>query len=270
MATWIFDERPKSGDFTANPDTYTLKYVAGPHGDEGYVKAYALTATPMIFKGLWRQSIQAKHIGGGLFHIDVPYNTTTPPDPAVYSIRYDTTGGTAHVTQAKEHLEDFGIPGEDPPDHKGAIGVQSDGRAEGTDIVVSAFKWSETWTLPISFAGWPYSQVLKAITGKTNGALFRAFPIGHVLFKGATANHTSGAPGTQTMQITYQFEQQDSVTNLTFDEVTLVTKVGWEQLWFEHEITEDDVASRQISKLVAVHRERHYDVADFNLIGIGS
>lgn len=266
---WIFDERPKSGDFTTDPDTYTLKYVCGRHGDEGYVKAYALTATPIIYKGLFRQQIQAKHIGGGLFHLDIPYSERTPPDPAVYKIRYDTTGGTAHVTQAKEHLEDWGRTGGPPPkNHEGAINVKDDLRAEGVDIIVSAFRWSETHTLPIAVAGWPYSQLLKAITGKTNGTAFRGFPTGHVLFRGATGDFTSSSPGTQEIQITYQFEQQDSVTNLQFDEVQNVTKVGWELLWFEHEV--DDDGDNQITRLVAVHRERLYDVADFSLLGIGS
>lgn len=264
---WIFHERPDSGDFTTEPDTFVKKYVCGRHGDEAYVKAYALLATPLIFNGLYRQTVKAKHIGGGLFNLDVTYGKNPPPDIDAYRIRYDTTGGTAHITQAKEHLDDYGPPGPpDPPDHGGAINVKDDGRPEGTEIVVSAFRWSQEHTLPISIAGWPYSQVLKALTGKVNEEEFRGFPIGQVLFKGATGSYSSALEDAHKIQLVYNFEQNDNITNITYDKVEGVTKVGWEYLWFEHAQEDDDNAKRLKSPLIAVHRERVYDAADFTLL----
>lgn len=265
--SWIFEERHGSGDFTVNPPTYTLRYVAGRHGDENYVKTYAVAATPMIFKGLFRQDIQAKSLGGGMFHVDVTYGQIQQPQQGSYRISYDTTGATAHVTQAKEHLNDY--PSASAPNHGGALNVE-DHRAEGVDIVIPAFRWTEEHTLPISIAGWTYSQTLAALTGMVNNATFRNFAAGEVLFTGAQASYSSDAENAMEVQIAYNFEHQPSLSNVTFGTVTGVYKTGHQYLWFEHEVQEDTTAYRAKSPLIAVHRERLYDSANFGLLQIGS
>ena len=269
MGTWIFDERPQSGDFEFDPfgsDSYTLRFVAGRHDDEGYVKAYAIAATPLIFKGLWRQSISAKAIGGGLWHLDVPYGEKQPPAIGEYRISYDTTGGTAHITQAKEHIADWGRLADVPPNHGGAINVKEDGRPEGTDIVVPSFRWTEEHTFLVAIAGWGYAYTLSLLTGMVNNSPFRSFPAGQVLFEGATGNYSSAAEDAHEIQITFNFAHNANVINATFDEVQNVDKYGWQYLWFEHEEEADDDAKRLISPLLAAHAERTYDAADFGLL----
>jgi len=263
---WIFRQLPKSGDWTVEPDTITLKFSAGRHGDEGEVKEYAVANTPPIYKGLFRDSITAKALGGGMWHIDVKYIGRTGPG---YRIRYDTTGGTAHITQAKDHIEDYGRENETPPDHGGAINVKEDGRPEGVDIVVPSFKWTEEHTLPVSLAGWAYSQVLADMSGKVNNTMFRGFPAGQVLFSGATGAYSSEADEEYEIQITYNFERQHDLDEVAYDEVMDVSKTGWEYLWFEHEQDDDDDANMLKSPLIAVHREEIYESADFGDLGIG-
>ncbi len=263
---WIFEERKGSGSFTTNPDTYTLQYVAGRHGDEEYVKAYALAGTPAIFKGLFRQGVGAKALGGGMFHLDVKYGTVQPGEAGTYRIQYDTTGGTARVTQAKQHLGDYGRTGEEPPNHGGALNVAADGRPEGTDVVVSAFRWKESHRLPIAVAGWDYSQIVKALTGKVNNAPFRTFPAGEVRFDGAEATFSSDDKLSTEIDINYYFEHEDSAYGVVYDKCQPVDKVGFEYLWFEHAVEEDETTYRKKSPLIAVHRERVLDYANFWLL----
>lgn len=267
---WIFQERPDSRDFTRNPDGLTLRYVCGRHPDAAYINAYSIAATPYIFDGLYRQSLTAKHLGGGMWNVDVPYGTMPEPSAAAYRIRYDTTGGTARITQALSHIASYARSGETAPDHGGAINVGPDGRVEGVDKIVPAFSWSEEHTLPVAICGWSYSQILKALTGHVNNASFRGFATGEVLFNGAIGAYSSDADTAYETQVTFNFEHQDSITSVTYDDVTGVTKVGWEYLWFEHAQEDDSTAKRLKSPLIAVHREKVYEAANFALMGIGS
>lgn len=267
---WIFEERPRSADFTVDHvgdgDSFTARYVCGRHGDEGYVKAYAIAATPLIFKGLFRKNIDAKAVGGGLWHLEVHYGKTPPPDGTEYRVRYDTTGGTARKTHALEHIESFARSGETAPDHNGAINVVEDGRVEGVDVVIPQFKWTEEHRLSVAVAGWPYSQVLKAITGKVNNATFRGFSAGQVRFDGATGDFSTANEDANTILLTYQFVQQDDVSSVTVGEITGVEKDGWEYAWTEYAQEDDSTAKRLTSQAIAVHVERVYDSADFSLL----
>jgi hypothetical protein len=272
---WIFEERPDSRETTLAPDTITLKYVGGRTGDELTMAAYAISATPLIHNNLYRQSMSIKPLGGGMWNVDVPYGNW-PNEPSYisgyssYRVHYDTTGGTARLTQALAHIASYAPPGKTAPAHNGALNVAADGRPEGTDVVVPSFKWTEEHTMPILTCGWPFSQVLKAMTGHVNAATFRGFPQGEVLFLGATGSYSSEASTDKETQLTFSFEQQDSITNVTYDAVTGVSKIGWEYIWFEHSQKDDDTAKRLKSTLLAVHREKLYYTADFSLLQIGS
>lgn len=265
-----WDERIDSGDFTANPDTITLKFVCGRSNDERYVYAYALSATSYIYKNLFRQDLSAKHLGGGMWHVDVPYGEKPLPEQGSYRVSYNTTGATTRVTQALSHVASYARSGETAPDHGGAINVAPDGRVEGVDKVIPSFKWTEEHTLFTGLAGWTYSQVLKALTGYVNHFPFRGFSQGEVLFLGATGDYSSETENQFETKITFHFEQTDSISNVAYDEVTGVTKVGWEYIWFEHAQEDDSTANRLKSPLIAVHREKIYETANFGLLQIGS
>jgi len=270
MAAFRWAERKDSGDFSRNPDQITLKFACGRTGDEDFVNAYALSATPYIYKQLFRHKLTAKHLGGGMWHVEVPYHERPEPQENEYRIRYDTTGATARVTQAVSHVASYARSGETAPDHGGAINVAPDGRVEGVDRVVSSFKWTEEHTLPIGLAGWSYSQILKALTGHVNANTFRGFSTGQVLFLGATGDYSSNTEHQFETRLTFHFEQQDSISDATYDEITGVTKVGWEYLWYEHGQEDDATANRLKSPLIAVHREVIYETANFGLLQIGS
>lgn len=266
----FFKERPQSRDVTLNPDVVTRRYVCGREGNEATVAAYVLSATPIVYQNLIRHSMSLKPLGGGIWNVDVPYSQWSQPREGVHRVRYDTTGGTARKTHALSHVASYAPSDKTAPDHAGALNVAPDGRPEGVDVGVPAFRWSEEHTLPVSLCGWGYSQILKALTYHVNAAAFRGFPQGQVLFTGASGGYSSDADSDTEVQITFNFEQQDTISNATYDTITGVTKVGWEYLWFEHAQEDDTTAKRLKSKLIAVHREVLYDMADFSLLQIGS
>lgn len=265
---WIFHETPDSGDQTAGPESAIKRYVCGRTGSDSYVRAYAIAATPVIYDGLFRQHIAVKAQGGGMWRVEVQYGPIEPPKLNEYSIRFDTTGGTARITHAKEHIQSYAPSGKTAPDHKGAINVADDGRVEGTDIVVPQFKWSEDWTLDAAVANWSYAQVLKALTGKVNAGTFRGFTAGHVLFEGATGGASSQSP--DKVQLTFNFVHQDSATGITVGDITNIQKVGWQYSWVEYARADDTTANALTSRPLAVHIERVYDTADFGLLLIGN
>jgi hypothetical protein len=96
---WIFRERKDSRDSSINPGRCTLKFIAGRTGDDAYVRAYSLAATPLLYYSLFRQTVDIKSLGGGMWNVDVNYGPLEPPTSVgEYSYQFDTTGNVAKRT----------------------------------------------------------------------------------------------------------------------------------------------------------------------------
>jgi hypothetical protein len=230
------------------------------------MRAYALANTPVILNGLFRKDVSLKHIGGGMWDVEVEYGPLEPPRVGEFKLSWDTGGGTVRKTHALEHIASFAAPSKTATDHKGAINVK-DRRAEGTDVIIPQLRWSEGWTLSSVFANFSYVQnILKPLTGLVNQSPFRGYPAGQVLLAGTTGNVSNQKPD-QTF-VTYNFWQQDDVTGLTVAPVEDVDKAGWEFAWVEYESVEDTKALA--TRAVAVHVERVYEEGEFGLLQIGN
>jgi hypothetical protein len=267
VITW--GERPDSGETSANPRAITLKYVLAGIFERSVAIAYAVLNTAPMVAGLWRQDVKLISKGFKIWWVDVPYGPIqqSDPDSGEYRWNFDTTGGTAKITQAKQHVKSYAPSDKTPPNHKGAIGVKEKGEVEGVEIVIPAFKWTETHTLNAKRVGWSYSQILKAITAHVNYASFRGFPAGQVRFDGAQGGQSSKDPGK--LEVTYHFTQSDDVEGVTAGDIKDIDKKGWQYLWYEYETVEDKTAVRKAKQPVAAHVERVYDSANFNLLGVG-
>ncbi len=246
--------------------------------DDTEAKAYVTAATPTIYSNLYRQKIHLNNEGGGLWDVRVPYGPIATGKGAesqeggslAYALSFDTTGGTAHVTQAKEHIKDYAKPGvddENAPNHKGAINVTENG-PEGTDIVVGQFAWREQHEMPIARVSFDYANILKAITGRVNVNPFRGFPMGTVRFDGAVGGASSKDP--TLAELTFHFTQSDHSFDAVPNFKPGIAKMGWEYLWMEYERVEDTDSSTMVGTPLAVHIEGVVSAADFSLMGIGS
>ena len=264
--SFIWTEKPDSRSTTESPRSEVLRYVTGRSGDGTFIRGLATASTPAILEGLFRKDIKVTPLGGGMWDVDVEYGPQEPPKVGEFRLRFDTGGGTVRKTHAIDHIASFAAPTKTATDHDGAINVH-DRRAEGTDVIIPQFRWSEDWTFSSVFANWDYARnIIKPLTGLVNDAEFRGFPAGQVLFAGSTGSASNQEPD-QTM-VTYNFWQQDDVEGLTVSPVTGVDKAGWEFAWVEYESVEDTKALA--TRAIAVHVEQVYDEGDFSLLQIGS
>jgi hypothetical protein len=259
-------EKPDSRQSTENPRKITLKFGLSGSTDDVFVRAYAKASTPILCDGLYRQDLTVDPAGFKLWDVAVPYAPISFKQPEIgeFKFQWETTGGTAKITQAKERIAEHGVGGV-PPDTKGAIGVTEDGQVEGCEIVIPVFKWTETHQLSSAFADWDYSQILKAITGRVNDDNFRGFPLGQVRFDGAVGGGSNKDP--EIVEVTFHFAQQDDALNVTVGEMTEIDKHGWEYSHVLYLTMED---KKNVKQPRAVYIDRVYDAADFSLLGIGT
>ncbi len=262
-----FRERPTSRAATASPYTKVLTFSLAGIGDDLVAQAYVLAATPRIYDGLFRQNISLKPEGAGLWDVEVPYGPMEKPDVGGFTVSFDTSGGTAHITQSKDHIQTHTASGTATDPHSGAINVTENG-PEGTDIVVSQFSWTESWVLPLSYASFAYAITLKVLTGKVNETAFRNFQPGEVRFDGAQVRASSKDPTQAALD--YRFTQSDSSADAMPNFKIGIVKGGWQYIWVEYEKAEDATEDQIVASPKYVHVERVYDAAEFGLLGIGT
>ena len=129
---------------------------------------------------------------------ETPDDTDTDTDKLGPHFGFDTSGGTAHVTQSLATLSKAGRGTITPPDFKQAIGVTRDG-VQGTDVHSPKFEFSITRE-KVNIYMW-YLRQLARNTAKTNRLAWKGFRPGEVLFLGASGDYKPG----DRWAITYKF-----------------------------------------------------------------
>ncbi len=244
-----------------NPSVELLYVVDGTEDDVA-VRAIVEATIPAIYAGLVFQNYHISHQGSGLWEVSVRYGKVEPKKPGESSFSFDTGGGTTHITQSIATVNSYAPPGEDPPDFKGAIGVNNDS-VEGTDITIPVYNFKETHYIPVALVTAAYKAILFYLTGKVNVAPFKGFAPGEVLFQGASGSQR----GQEDWEITFSFAASPNAVGLTMGDITGIDKKGWEYLWVRYQDAEDeDVLVKQPA---AVYVEQVYPYGDFSLLGIG-
>ena len=218
---------------TANPPSETHKYKLSGISDKNSALAYAMSGTPAIsatlFGVLYKQDIQLTRAAYNQWDVTVPY-TRTSGSTGDWSWDFDTTGGTVHITNAKQEVSRY--PTTTAPDQKGAISVDGT-EVKGTDIVIPAMKLNVQFKHPQGVVTLPYAKFLAGITGTVNSDPFLSFAAGEVLFLGAR-----GADGsTSDATINYSFAMSQNVSGLTIGSIAGIAKKGWEIAWIRYEDT---------------------------------
>lgn len=257
-------ERPDSRSSTKDPPSFTYRYTASGEQNDSVVSAYALAVTPIAVSTsmglLYRQDIRIDPVGWANYTVTVPYGPKKKTT-GQYSFRFDTTGGTAKVTCAKEHIASFidagEVVGAGVNPHNGMIGVKKDGECEGCEVIVPALKFSVDYRHPQGVVTIAYMKHLSDITGKVNSDTFLTFAPGELVFVGA-----SGGDGTEAdAEVSYQFAGSANTTTLKFGDVDNITKKGWEYAWVkDNDAVHDDAAVVQAKQVFV---ERVYDSMNF-------
>jgi hypothetical protein len=240
-----------------------LLYALTGTEDESIAKTAIEAVFPLTWATCLFQSYDLKHLGGGVWDVQVHYGGVPPRQQGDNDYNFEIGGGTTHITQSLETISKTAAAG-NAPDNQGSIGVTADGAVEGCDIETVAYEWSETWYFDPSNVTTIYINALADICKHTNDDTFRGYPAGEVLFRGA-----SGKPKDKdNFAITFKFARSKNKTNFDVGPITVPSKKGWQYLWVLYRDKVDE--HRLIKQPVAAYVERVYDEADFSSIGIGS
>ncbi len=239
-----------------------LQFMVLGTEDDVEVKALVEATVPAFYAGLVFQSYHIAHQGGGVWEASARYGKKEPKEPGESSFSFDTGGGTQHITQSLQTVNSYALPGEDPPDFKGAIGVNTDS-VEGTDITIPVYNFTETHYIPIPLVTGAYKAILFFLTGRVNAAPFKGFAPGEVLFMGASGSQR----GQEDWEVTFRFAASPNAVNLKVGDIEGIEKKGWEYLWVRYADAEDE--NTLVKQPIAAYVERVYDYGDFSLLGIG-
>jgi len=223
------------------------------------------SAAPVLYDGLVRQSLHIERTAEEVWEGSVRYGMKEPPETGDSTYQFDTGGGTQHITQGLETVGSYAPPGKVPPNFRGAIGVTHD-NVEGVDVTVPVYNFSETHYVATAQVTGAYKAALFLLTGRVNGAAFRGFAAGEVLFLGASGSKR----GEDDWEISFRFAASPNVTGLTVGDIQNIDKKGWEYLWIRYADEEDDAAKVLVKKPIAAYVERVYEDGDFEGLGIGT
>jgi len=247
-----------------------LHYMCNGAADENEARDAITSEAPTLYD----------LFGVGLFFLPRSRSVIQPVDDLVWEgiIRYevtpqtnqseytfDTRGGMQHITHALEHIASYAPAGMTAPDHKGAIGVTSNG-VEGVDIPVPNFHRTETHYIPDELITDAYLGYLHSLTGTVNYAAFKGFASGECLFLGAFG----AKRGCGDWAVSFEFASSPNRTGLVVGDITGISKKGWEYMWVEYEDGVDESAKSPIKVPRAVHIEQVFYYGDFSLLGIGT
>lgn len=254
-----FNERPDSRAWTTDPPSVTYRFKASGEHDDGIVRAYSLTGTPLVIYAdvgtLFRGNIQIEPDGHKQYIVTVPYGPRKR-ETGSSTFRFDTTGATINIKAAKEHIASYPSGGSANP-HKGSIGVTKDGKVEGADIVIPALKLIYTFKHPAGVINENHARALAGVTGMTNALPFRGFAAGELLYLGST-----GEDGTETeASVDYVLVASKNVSDLQVGDIMGIVKGGHHLLWIEFKNEVD--GGKPAVQPERVHIERVYDPVDF-------
>lgn len=222
-------------------------------------RALVNALAPIYWNRLIKQDVLVRDLGAGVWEGEVPYTTLERPEAGSIAWSFEIGSESVHITQAREHIASY--PG-GAPDHQGAIGVRNDGNgqaAEGCDVVVPFFKWSETHYLPAAIvASHAWIQTHEALVGTVNEDPFRVWAKGELLLLGVIA----AKQAEMDVPITYSFASSRT-RGLTVGGIAGVVKEGHHYLWIEYHSVEDAPANDLAYRPKAVHVERVYEYADW-------
>ena len=277
MAATIAEKAESRAASQGDQNSIELQYNVMEAADEAAALAALIAQSPATWGNLVRKNCRVEPVGDGSSYWNgtVAYGgATSTRQTGTQTLSFDTTGGTQHITQAKEHVSTTYYEGDTPPDFQGAIGVTDDS-VEGCDITVPQFSFAVTRYVSAVDLTETYVGNLFTLTGKTNNAawsvtgtvqsvpLTLSFAEGEVLFLGA-----SGSPrGDDSWEITLRFAASPNATDLLVGGITVPAKKGWEYLWVQYKDAKDTNAKCIVKKPKRVIVDRVYDAGDFSLLG---
>ena len=296
MATWIEDNASRSATIyrlgKKATSTMTRSYKVFGYTDDVALHAdcnQRISSTLRFWQypganvQLQAEAYSVDYLGDDAWHVEIQYEKVgadaQEPDPLRRSRSFDTSGGTSHITQADggkinangSTTTRTGTERRFPstaPSMDSAIGVD-DNSVQAGDIVVPALTWTETYDVKSTYVTSNYIKSVAALTGTTNGAAFRTFEAGEVLFLGASGSQEwDSEKGDGRGSLSCKLVASKNLTGQTIGSITGIEKKGHEYLWvrYESSVSGSDVVKEP--KYVYVNTV--YREGDFSGLGIGT
>jgi hypothetical protein len=204
-----------NGNITANLQYWYYPSIGGSASFQARAESYS---TDYLGDKCWKVTIQYEKAGA-----DDPSDNN--PQPLRRTRQFDTSGGTAHITQGWQETA-YAPAGATATDRKGAINVNGD-RVDGVDIVEPALSWTETYDVPSAYVTSAYIKTAASLTGTVNDAAFRTFAAGEVLFLGLSGSQEADAQkGNGPWSLSYKFVASPNagasgtIPAITFGDIT--------------------------------------------------
>jgi len=237
MSTQL-NEIPGGRQLGFTPPTITTQWCCEGEHDENIVAHLVRAGTPAVMThpdgAVLRQNIQLREEGHQLYTAVVTYGgmqmvgaTGSAGPLGTYSLSFDTTGGSVHVSHSKETIAKY--PSATAPDHKQLIGVHGD-QVDGADQVIPAMKLTVHFKHPAGIMTLPRIKYIGEITGMVSSVDFLTFAAGEVLFLGATGSEGNEIPA----EVQYQFAMSVNAADLSIGAITGIAKKGWEYVWISY------------------------------------
>ncbi len=175
---------------------------------------------------------------------------------------WDTSAQSAHIIKAISQTHypaaaDVGL----------LIGVDED-RIEGVDIPVPKGVYSETRQINNTSLKYGYRNLLHDFSGKINSVNWKGWQAEEVLFLGAVARRLGS--GKWSFQYSFQIELKETLTVQTVHGPQVVTKQGWDYIWYQRVKEVDAVEGRLTYDIESVHVAKVKETRNFSLLGIGT
>lgn len=182
-------------------------------------------------------------------------------------VRYATTAGTMHVTHSRATVASYALPGKTATNHNQAVEVDAvDGTVRGTDIFVPVSRMIERWTLPTSQFDEFYVDMVEDMVTCQNVVGWRRYNAGEVLLVNFEAERSHYEKWT----LTFEFAIQKNRANITIGGLTVLAKLGWDQLWVKYRSKKDAASGVMGQEAYEAYVEQHYESANFALLGLGT
>lgn len=180
-----------------------------------------------------------------------------------FSISFDISGQTRHVTQSLYQVDKLWLAGEPQRDFKGAINVSEDGTIGGVDIIIPTFTFVLDYTVDPANINDTYIGTLRDLVGTINASPFKGFLAGELLFTKVSGRKRDE----EAWDLSYGFSVEKNVSLRNVGGITVPYKRGWDYLWVYYKTMEDPptvIAKRP----AAVFIEQLYTDTNYGLLGL--
>ena len=243
-----------------------------PDGNDQDLREQIVQALPSLENNIKLTNISIdEQINNTTWLVTATYATDNKSFPNQSSMSFDTSGSTAHKS-TDLLLLDSGVLkdgnfviGEDWLKEGQQVGFNGED-VEGVDIVVPAFKFTETHPIPDSVITNKFRNNLFQLTGTVNKDPFRGFEAGEVLFTGVSGSKN----GTEKWLLSFNFEALPNKRNFDVGGYNVVLKRGWEYIAVRYTKQLSDDKTRLVVKAVQVDVHKMYETKDFEDLGIGT